>query len=367
MAAAVAAVLGMPSAVSALPVSDHPDVTAEELVAAARASGEVQHSGTAESQGRLDLPDVRRLGDLVALLGGTTRTRVWYADPEVWRVDQQLPTGDLATYRDPGGTWTWDSTEGTAVRVRGGAAIRLPGPADLGPAELGRRLVAAGGTVAATRTDTRRIAGRTGLGLALVPEDGRTLVDRVDLWVDEASGLPLGVAVTARQQAEPTTESAWLDLEVAPPPPAVLDFRLPPSVDPTVTDAPDVAALVDRFAPFQLPSALAGLPRTDGAGVGGGGGAGTYGQGFTVFVVLPLPRDIARQTFRSLDGAGLVREVELRGRQGLALDAPLLSALLVREAGRAYLLAGPVVPGVLEQAALELVLDPPPFRPEGSR
>ena len=366
MAAAVAALLGMPPAVAALPVADHPDVTAEELVAAVRASGGVQHSGTAESRGRLDLPDVRRLGDLVALLGGTTRTRVWYADPEVWRVDQQLPTGDVATYRDPAGTWTWDSTERTAVRVRGEAAIRLPGPADLGPAELGRRLVAAGGA-AATRTDARRIAGRTGLGLALVPEDGRTLVDRVDVWVDQASGLPLGVAVTARQQAEPTTQTAWLDLEVAPPPPAVLDFRPPPSVDPTVTDAPDVAALVDRFAPFQLPSALAGLPRTDSAGVGGRGGAGTYGEGFTVFVVLPLPRDIARQTFRSLDGADVVREVELRGRQGVALDAPLLSALLVREAGRAYLLAGPVVPGLLEQAARELVLDPPPFRPEGSR
>jgi hypothetical protein len=367
VAAAVATLLGMPPAVAALPVTDRPDVTAEELVAAVEASEDVQHSGTAESRGRLDLPDVRRLGDLVALLGGTTRTRVWYAGPDAWRVDQQQATADVATYRDPAGTWTWDSTEGTAVRVRGAAGVRLPSPADLGPAELGRRLVAAAGEAAVTRTDARRIAGRTGLGLRLVPEDGRSLIDRVDLWVDEASGLPLRVAVTARQQSEPTTESGWLDLEVGWPPAEVLDFRLPPFVSPTVSDAPDVAALVDRFAPFQLPSALAGLPRTDGVGVGGRGGAGTYGEGFATLVVLPLPRDIARQTARSLDGAGLVREVELRGRQGLALDTPLLSALLVREAGRAYLLAGTVVPGVLEQAALELVLDPPPFRPEDSR
>jgi hypothetical protein len=356
----------MPSAVAALPVTDRPDVTAEELVAAVRASDEVEHSGTAESRGRLDLPDVRRLGDLVALLGGTTRTRVWYAGPEAWRVDQQQPTADVAAYRDPAGTWTWDSSEGTAVRVRGTAAVRLPSPADLGPAELGRRLVAAAGDARTFRTDARRIAGRTGLGLALVPENARTLVDRVDLWVDDATGLPLRVAVTARGESEPTTESAWLDLEVAPPPSDVLDFRLPPFVNPTVSDAPDVAALVDRFAPFQLPAELAGLPRTDDGGVAGRGGAGTYGEGLSSLVVLPLPRDIARQTSRSLDGAGLVRELELRGRQGLALDTPLLSALLVREAGRAYLLAGTVVPGVLEQAALELVLDPPPFRPEGS-
>ena len=83
--------------------------------------------------------------------------------------------------------------------------------------------------------------------------------------------------------------------------------------------------------------------------------------------MLPLPRDIARETFRSLDGASLVREVDLRGQQALALETPLLSALVTRGAGRAYLLAGPVVPAVLEQAALELVLSPPPLRPDAPR
>lgn len=367
MAAAVAVLLATPPALAALPAADRPEVTAEELIEDVRASARVAHSGTAESRGRLDLPDVRRLGDLVALLGGTTRTRVWYAQPEVWRVEEQRPTGDRATYRDPAGTWTWDSSDGTAVRVRGTPPVRLPRPADLGPAELGRRLVGAVDGATAVRTDARRVAGRTGLGLALVAQDPRTLVERVDLWVDGGTGLPLRVEVTARGQSGPTAESAWLDLEPAPPPAEVLDFRLPPSVLPSVSEAPDVAALVDRFAPFELPDALAGLTRTDTPGVGGRGGAGTYGDGFSSFVVLPLPRDIARQTSRSLDGAGRVREVDLRGRRGLALDTPLLSALVVREADRAYLLAGTVVPPVLEQAALELVLAPPPFRSEAAR
>lgn len=365
---AVAGLLVLPPALQALPVPDQPDIGAEDLLARVAASADVAHNGTAESRGELDLPDVRRLGDLVALLGGTTRTRVWYAGPEEWRVDEQRPAADVSTYRDAAGTWTWDSEEGTVVRVLGDPAVRLPRPADLGPAELGRRLAAAGAGGAVTRTPGRTVAGRTGLGLRVIPADTRSLVERIDLWVDSETGLPLRVEVTAQGETEATAESQWLDLAVGAPPEEVTDFDLPPFVAPTTSDAPDVAALVNRLAPFALPARLADLPRRESAsGVGGSGGAGTYGEHLTTFAVLPLPRDIGRETFRSLDGASLVREVDLRGQQALALETPLLSALVVRGAGRAYLLAGPVVPAVLEQAALELVLDPPTLRPDAPR
>jgi hypothetical protein len=96
-------------------------------------------------------------------------------------------------------------------------------------------------------------------------------------------------------------------------------------------------------------------------GLGATGGVGAYGEGYATLTVLPLPRDIARETFRSLDGASLVREVDL-GRQALALETPLLSALAVRADRRAYLLAGTVQPAVLEEAAAALLADPPPLR-----
>ena len=364
----VAAVAVTPQAIASLPVEDRPEVTAQQVTASVLASARVQHSGTAESRGELDLPDVRRLGNLVALLGGTTRTRVWWAGPDRWRVDEQGATADVSTYRDEVGTWTWDSDEGTAVRVVGEPALRLPRPADLGPADVGRRLLAAADGARSTRIGARRIAGRTGLGVSVRPDDPRSLVESVQVWADSATGLPLRVEVTAVGTDEPTAVSTWLDLSVEPPHSDALTFRPSAGVEPSWTEAPDVVSLIDRFGRVRLPAELTGVPRREAAtGIGGRGGVGTYGDGLATFAVLPLPRDIARETFRSLESAAGVREVAAERGEVLALETPLLSAVVARGDRRGYLLAGPVLPAVLEDAASELLADPPGRREGGSR
>ena len=64
----------------------------------ALASARVPHTGLAESSGSLGLPDVPELETVASQLGGTTRTRVWWAGPATSRVDVLTPTGEQGIY-----------------------------------------------------------------------------------------------------------------------------------------------------------------------------------------------------------------------------------------------------------------------------
>ena len=151
----------------------------------------------------------------------------------------------------------------------------------------------------------RRVAGRSADGVRLLPRDpDRTTVEAVDLWVDPGSGLPLRVEVRADGEDEPVLTSLLLDLDLGAPPASSTDFDRPRRADVTVGDAPDVAAAVDRFAPYRLPESLAGLPRRPRAPLTGDGGVATYGEGLTAMAVLPLPGDVARRLVDRIDDDG---------------------------------------------------------------
>ena len=93
----------LPTAVGAWPVAASAP-SPEVLLARVRSSATVAFSGYAEANGTLAVPDVPQLGDLPALLGGTTRLRAWYAAPDRWRVDTVKPAGEDGTYAATGGT-----------------------------------------------------------------------------------------------------------------------------------------------------------------------------------------------------------------------------------------------------------------------
>lgn len=351
VAAGTAVLLLLPSLVAALPARST-TVSAEELLRRVRASEDVGWSGYGESRGALVLPDVRDLDELPALLGGTTRARAWWRGPERWRVDALSLTGETDTSRDPGGTWTWDSDDRQAVRVLGERDVRLPIAADLLAPTLGRRLA---GTpdVVVSRLPPRRVAGRSAAGLRLVPrEPSGTTVAAVEMWVEPDSGLPLRVEVGAAGQAEPSLVTLLLDLELGRPSAARTSFVPPRDASWTVVDAPDLAAVSDRYAPYRLPDELTGLDRQRG-GPGSFGGVGVYGQGVHAVAVVPLPRDLARRAIRRIDPDG--------DRRTAVVETPLLSAVVARGEGRrAYLLAGTVPAGRLTAVLAELRADPPP-------
>ena len=342
----LAATVGLPSAVALLPVRASP-VSTGVLLAKVRASAGVAWSGFGESRGTLDLPDVKQLGDLASLVGGTTRARAWWRGAHQFRIDALSLVGETDVAEDTGGSWTWSSADRRALRIQGALAVRLPRAGDLLAPVVGARLSRTR-DVRASALPARRVAGRAAAGLRLVPRHpDSTTVDEVDLWADPGTGLALRVEVRAGGRLALT--SVLLDVDLAPPAAARTSFAPPRGVAAVSQDAPDLAVLVDRFSPYELPSSLAGLPRTD-AVRGLGGGVATYGEGLGAFTLVPLPRNVGRDVSKALAAsAGVV-------------STPLVNALVVRDGRRTYLLAGTVPVGVLDRAALQLRRQPPPRR-----
>ena len=356
VAALLAVLVSLPSLAGAFP-AQRSTLSPAGLLERIRASDGVGWSGYGESRGSLVLPDVRELGELPGLFAGTTRARAWWRGPDQWRVDALTPVGEVDTTRDANGGWTWNSADRRALRIVGELDVRLPAAPDLLAPVLGHRL-AGTSDVAVSALPARRVAGRSADGVRLVPDDpARTTVSAVDLWADVASGLPLRVDVFARGQDEPVLTSVLLDLDLSTPPVSRTDFARPRGATVTVGEAPDVAALADRFAPYALPDTVAGVPRRSRSALSTGGGAGTYGDGFTALALLPLPDGLGRQLISRIDDPdGDARTARV--------STPLVNAVVGLGRGdRAYLLVGTVPEDLLTAALVQLRAVPPPRRP----
>ena len=352
-------VASAPAAYARLPTAES-SLRPAQLLAQARHSTRVAHSGLAESRGNLGLPDLPRLGEVAALLGGTTRARVWWRSPQHFRVDRITTTGESGVYAIPGGVQTWDFETGRIERAVGASPVRLPRVDDLLPPQAARRLLA--GVTARDRLvalPAHRVAGRSADGLRVFPADPASTVGRLDVYVDERTGLPLSLVVVPRGSTVPALSTAFVDVSFGKPPAADLRPRTPPFSTVRTTGTPDLATAVDRFAPFALPEQLAGLPRTADL-VGSFGGTATYGRGLARFVVLPLP---SRLGGPALDAAtrGGATPLELgTGAAAVLVATPLLDAVVARTSPRGgdgvrlrdrwYLVAGTVDGPTLRQA-----------------
>ena len=114
------------------------------IVAAARDSATISHEGYVETTGTLGLPDLPRLGEVAALLGGTTHARVWWRSPTAWRVDRVTATGESGTYAWRGRAAHVGLREPSGADDLASSSVRLPRVDDLlppqaSPADPGRR------------------------------------------------------------------------------------------------------------------------------------------------------------------------------------------------------------------------------------
>lgn len=343
--------------------TDHGDADAPDVVLhRVLTSASVPHQGLAESRGTLGLPDVRRFGDIAALLGSTTRARVWWRGPDEWRVARLLTTGEQDLYADgPGAVGSWDYERNLRRTTIGADDVRLPRTDDLLPPQAARRLLGQLDPAdRVTALPVRRIAGRGASGLRVVPASPDSTIGAVEVWADEPTGLPLAVAVLDRQGLT-AFETAFLDVDLAAPSSADVAAPDPGGARTEVQEAPDIVALVDRYSPGRLPSSLAGRPRTPGVVRG----TATYGSGLARFVVVPLPPDAAGDV---LEAAQLRAPVEdVPGGRLVVLDAGVVTAALAVGPGAQIddLLVGLVTPKALKAAGQALLAGPVPGRAAG--
>jgi hypothetical protein len=360
----------LPTALAALPANGS-DRTPREIVAAARDSAAIPHEGYAETTGTLGLPDLPRLGQVAALLGGTTHARVWWRSPTAWRVDRVTATGESDMYAWEGALHTWDY-EGSRLRtILGDSPVRLPRIDDLLPPQAARRILA--GVTShdlLTPLPAKRVAGRSADGVRIVPAATDSTIGRVDIYVDSASGLPLSLQLYPRGSSNAALSSRFLDVRLVRPDNGVLTPRIPPTLPNDPVTVPDFAAAVDTYAPFALPARLGTFERS--RGLLSLGGTATYGVGLARFIVFPLTPDLGRSALTAAtDGGGLT--LTIRGGSAVLVETPLLNAVIARSnreaeptddrRGRSYLVAGLVDADTLTTAVAALFDNPPPARP----
>lgn len=378
VAGAVAVAVAASPTVGTLWPTGEPTRDPRSVLAAARSSAGVAHEGVVEVQGTLGLPDLPRLGELAALLGGTTRARVWWRSPTAWRVDRIDATGESGTYAVPDGVRTWDFESGDVEQSVAVSSIRLPRVEDLLPPQAARRALAGitrGDRV--SRLPSRRVAGRTADGVRVVPVDSSTTVGRLDLYVDRQTGLPLSLLVVPRGGGVPALRTSFVDVSTSRPSTSDVTPRTPPFTRVRITDTPDLASAVDRYAPFDLPRLLAGADRS--RDLVGRGGSATYGRGLARFAVLPLPSRTGRPALAAAaNGGGTTLDIGEDG-EAVLVVTPLLNAVVATSRfrpagdgrphahGRWYLVAGTVDAATLQAAVQDLVDNPPAFRPDVAR
>lgn len=348
MAALVAALLALPALIGAWPARDA-TVGAAELRDRALASEQLRFSGVVESAGGLLLPVGRRaLSPVVDLLSDRTRMRVWWRGPEDHRVDVLGAGGETGYRRDPAGTWVWEYEDARATRSAA-APLALPTPPDLLPSSLGRRLLSEASEAELSRIGAQRVSGRAALGLRITPGPPSS-VERADVWVDEATGLPIRVQVVGGAAGRTALDTRFLDLDPVAPDPATTAFVPPPGATAVRDRTADVLEEAGyRIAPVALPAELAGLPRRtlDGAPPA----VGLYGRGVTLLAVVPVSGRVAGDLVRGLradpdvveDGSGV-----------RAAAGPLGVALFQRPDGTVLLATGTVTLDALATAAVEL-------------
>ena len=363
VAATCALLLGLPlgasGAVDLLTRSDDNSSTARDILQHALRSRGVAYTGLGESRGTLGLPSLPGLGAVAGLLGGTTRTRVWWAEPDRWRVDVVTVTGEQGTYGTPSGLVAWDYERLRLRTVVGEPPARLPRADDLLAPQAARRLLSGVGRAdRLERLPDRRIAGRAANGLRVVPSARSSTIGAAEVWVDAESGLPLRLRVVDRAGTDALV-TQLSDVRLGRPAPAVTTPPSPADVSNDVVTAPDLAAAVDQRAPWRLPDTLAGLPVTRSFLEG----SATYGRGLVRFTVLPLPDRIADDVVFNARTAGAAA-LDVEGGEAWQVSPSLLDVVVARgeDLEHAYLVAGLVTIDVLTEAVRELLADPPPRR-----
>jgi len=333
VAAAAVVVVGVGAAVAA-PSSIRPPATTPppEQLAAAAAEAALEgrpQAGWVRAKLDLGLPDLPQ-----GALGGlpsNTSARVWREGVFV-RVSEAQPFGERSFVSGPSGTWTWNSAGFSASRLgpNAGPLLLLAGVAD--PQTLAAQALDI--VTPSTAVSTGRpavVAGRGVHVLVLRPRTTETLIGRVELSLDAARHVPLGVAVFSRGAESPSVTVAFESVSFDAIPNEIFDFRPPAG---------------------SLPRSGAGGGETGGAGSGGeaGGQAAAPGQGGGLLEGWRLlGRGWSSAAAMQLEGEASPIPPEL-----LPFQGDLITSDIVTVGSTRWLVAGPVQLERLQLLAREL-------------
>ncbi len=243
-----------------------PAKTAQELLEFVATGSDDAYSGTVEQSSNLGLPDIGMATPpggtsssdptsmALELLTGEHTARVFVDGPDRARVQvlDELAERDIVVNETD--AWSYDSAanevrhaalpDKDAVKAQLEARLQqksaeYPELQDVPrtPAELAEVFLAEiDPSTAVTVGGTSRVADRSAYELLLTPEDPATLIGSISVSVDSETGVPLSVAVQAKNQEEAAFQAGFSEVDFSAPDATIFEFTPPAGA--TVTEAP---------------------------------------------------------------------------------------------------------------------------------
>ncbi len=214
-----------------------PRISAAQLLAKVANSHVQSLSGVVQTTTNLGLPALPDTGGALspqALLSGRHTLRVYLDGPDRQRVDLLGTLAETNLVHNGGDIWQWSSTTNKATHSRlpalptGRQALgRAHSPAGT-PQALAQQLLDAVDPTTSVSVGTAAIvAGRSAYDLRLAPKTGDSLIQRADLYVDAATGLPLRATVLARGASKPAIDVGFTSIALRAPAAKVFRFTAP--------------------------------------------------------------------------------------------------------------------------------------------
>ena len=317
---------------------DHP--TAAAVIASIAKSSDERYSGKLSQTSDLGLPELPtgaggsslegNASDALSLLTASHTARVYVdgASKQRVQVTEQLAEQDLI--RNGSTVWTWDSKQRAATKTTlPSRSTHSPGTAT--PTDVAEQAIdAITPTTTVSKPVATSVAGHDAWLLTLTPKSSDTLVGRVELAVDQQTGLPLRASVTAAGKDDPAFQVGFTSLDYGAPAARLFDFTPPTGADVSTKDLSDA---------------------TPGSGArhhGDGSAERPTVSGSGWDKVVALPAGSADQAGLDSDASGLLDQLTTAVDGGRAVQTSLVSVYLTDD-GR--VLAGAVPVSALAAAA----------------
>lgn len=222
-----------------------PDKTPAEVLALAARHEVRALSGTLEQGSDLGLPQLPQAGptsgpagtSILELLATSHTARVYADGPDKVRVQVMDRFAERDLVRNGNEVWIYTSRDNTATHVtlpgpppskdpgiHGGTGHAMPTPEDLAK----KLLASVDPTTTVQLGPDVTLAGRSAYQLVLSPKATETLIESAAIYVDGQTGLPLGVELKAREQADPAFRVAFTELTLGAPDASLFQFTPPP-------------------------------------------------------------------------------------------------------------------------------------------
>jgi outer membrane lipoprotein-sorting protein len=186
------------------------------------------------SLGLPQLPDASNTSSLSSLLTGSHTVKVYYQDPQHFRLSLQQPMSETDVIRSGNTLWQWESRNNSVTEYAAPAhAAKHAKPTMSGPVLTPQQaanevLQAVGKTTLVSVQPNAMVANEPAYQLVLAPKDHRSLIGRVVIAVDAKYGVPLRVQVFAKGGLSPAFQVGYQYLSFTAPAPANLAFTPPP-------------------------------------------------------------------------------------------------------------------------------------------